>query len=294
MASPDPERKGVLALLDHGSGDLKTPSFQRSFAWERQQIDEWWGDLTRALNTQLPSEYFLGLIVIDSAKEIQDGQQRLATTLLFAAEIAKAIDSAKKSGPYNAQLANDALADVAQALRQTPSAALRISAADQDVLLERAGIRPDAPESTKRLSKARSILREHLEEDLKSRSSPDAQLARLKQWGSFLRQEAYVVVLRVPPKDAHNIFETLNTRGVRLSNGDLVKSHLISRATDTQLAISKWNEVTDALKDDKGNTRVTSRLSCCTSTAHATAEPHTASSSRPTGSRWRATIRWTP
>ena len=33
-------------------------------------------------------------------------------------------------------------------------------------------------------------------------------------------------------KDAHNIFETLNTRGVRITNGDLVTSHPIARATD--------------------------------------------------------------
>ncbi|MGN6867571.1 MAG: hypothetical protein ACTHMY_04110, partial [Solirubrobacteraceae bacterium] len=56
----------------------------------------------------------------------------------------------------------------------------------------------------------------------------------------------------MPPKDAHNIFETLNTRGVRLSNGDLVKSHLISRATSATVAISKWDQVTSALKDSKG------------------------------------------
>src|SRR5207245_1139908 len=36
------------------------------------------------------------------------------------------------------------------------------------------------------------------------------------------------------------------------SNGDLVKSHLISRATDTTLAITKWNVLTEALKDAKG------------------------------------------
>src|SRR5437660_1225576 len=122
--------------------------------------------------------------------------------------------------------------------RQTPTAPLRISAQDQEVLLNRAGIRGDSPESAKRLAAARKQLGSHLDVDLESRTSPDARLGRLKQWGSFLRHEAYVVVLRVPPKDAHNIFETLNTRGVRLSNGDLVKSHLLSRAADVDLATS--------------------------------------------------------
>ena len=251
MSSTAPDRKGILELLDHGS-NLTTPAFQRTFAWARQQIDEFWTDLTRALDAQPTDEYFLGLIVLDTTNQIQDGQQRLATTLLFASEISKRIDTSKAAGAHDAQLANDAAAAVASALRQDPSAPLRISAQDQEVLLNRAGIRGDAPESAKRLAVARSRIGSHLDDDLQSRTSPDARLSRLKQWGSFLRVEAYVVVLRVPTRDAHNIFETLNTRGVRLSNADLVKSHLISRATDTTLAIAKWNSVTDALKDAKG------------------------------------------
>jgi hypothetical protein len=150
------------------------------------------------------------------------------------------------------QLAIDASAQLTPALRQSPSAPLVISVQDQDALLNRAGIRSDAPESARRLSAARARIRRSLDSDQTARTTSDARLGRLKQWGTYLRSGAYVVVLRVSPKDAHNIFETLNTRGVRLSNGDLVKSHLISRATDTALAIVKWNAVTEALKDAKG------------------------------------------
>jgi hypothetical protein len=246
-----PDRKGILELLDYGS-DLETPPFQRTFAWGRQQIDEFWADLRRAIDGRPADEYFLGLVVLDTANQIQDGQQRLATTLLFASEISKRIEIVKAGGSHDAQLATDATAAVASALRQDPSTPLRISPQDQDVLLNRAGIRADLSESTKRLDAARSRIGRHLDADLNARETPDARLGRLKQWGTFLRTDAYVVVLRVPPKDAHNIFETLNTRGVRLSNGDLVKSHLISRATDTDLAIAKWNQVTDALKDEHG------------------------------------------
>jgi uncharacterized protein with ParB-like and HNH nuclease domain len=77
VPSPAPDRKGILALLDHGSS-LKTPAFQRTFAWARQQVDEFWTDLKRALDAQPSDEYFLGLIVLDTADQIQDGQQRLA------------------------------------------------------------------------------------------------------------------------------------------------------------------------------------------------------------------------
>lgn len=247
-----PERKGILELLDPGS-HLKTPAFQRSFAWGRAQIDDFWADLQNALDTASGSaDYFLGLLVLDNSDQIQDGQQRLATTLLLASEMHGLVQGAKAAGAHDPQLAIDVEAQITPALRHTPQAPLQISPQDQAFLLKRAGIRPDSPESNRRLAAARVVLRQHLSDDLTSRGTPDAQLSRLNQWAQYLRAQAYVVVLRVPPKDAHNIFETLNTRGVRLSNGDLVKSHLISRATNAAVAITKWDQVTGALKDSRG------------------------------------------
>lgn len=247
-----PKREGILAFLDFNS-HLKTPVFQRTFAWEKPQINDYWTDLRRALDAPKgPDDYFLGLVVLDNADQIQDGQQRLATTLLMASELHDLIQAAKNVGAHNAQLAIDAEAQVTPALRQSPGAPLVISSQDQSALLSRAGIRSDAPESTKRLAAARKQIRGYLEADLASKTTADSKLARLKSWGEFLRSEAYTVLLRVPERDAHNIFETLNTRGVRLSNGDLAKSHLVSRASDTSLAVTKWNDVTNALKDGKG------------------------------------------
>jgi hypothetical protein len=252
MALPDPERKGILELLD-SKDPLKTPPFQRSFAWERQEVDDYWTDLRRALDASGgATDYFLGLVVLDDKEHIQDGQQRLATTLLLASEIYQAVEAAKNEGPHTDQIAIDAAGAVLPALRQSPTAKLQISLQDQDALLKRTGVAADAPESTKRLAAARKRLSKQVGDDLATRTTPDAKLARLKQWGEYLRDGAYVVLLRVPPRDAHNIFETLNTRGVRLSNGDLVKSHLVGRSSDATAAVDKWNQVTSALKDEKG------------------------------------------
>jgi hypothetical protein len=252
VALPEPERKGILELLD-STEPLTTPPFQRTFAWDRPEVDDYWSDLKRALDTTGgPTDYFLGLIVLDDKRHIQDGQQRLAMTLLLSSEIYESVEAAKQAGSHDAQLAIDAAGPVVPALRQSPSAKLQISLQDQDVLLNRAGVESDSPESTRRLAAARARLRKHLDDDLRSRTTPDSKLARLKQWGEYLRAGAYIVVLRVPPRDAHNIFETLNTRGVRLSNGDLVKSHLIGRSSDAGVAVAKWDQVTNALKDVKG------------------------------------------
>jgi hypothetical protein len=244
---------GILELLDHGSS-LKIPPFQRSFAWEEEQVNEYWSDLKRALDRDGgPAEYFLGLIVVDQQAQIQDGQQRLATTLLLASEIYDAADAAKALGGATPSLATNVIGQVTPALRTSPSAPLCLNPADQELLLKRAGIRSDSPESVRRLAKAREVLAGLVQKEMAACSTPDERLRRLKKWSEFLRKPAYVIVLTVPERDAHNIFETLNTRGVRLSNGDLVKSHLIARADDTGAAVSKWNDITAALKDDKGS-----------------------------------------
>lgn len=63
MALPDPKRMGILELLD-SKAPLKTPPFQRSFAWSRQEINDYWIDLLAAIDTTGgPTDYFLGLVV---------------------------------------------------------------------------------------------------------------------------------------------------------------------------------------------------------------------------------------
>src|SRR5437773_2895971 len=71
---------------------LAVPVYQRSYAWTRDQVDEYWDDLRSAFSDNAP-EYFLGTIVLtrpssSSARDtIIDGQQRLATTSILLAAI---------------------------------------------------------------------------------------------------------------------------------------------------------------------------------------------------------------
>ena len=221
MASSEPKRDGILRVVD---AVLYNPGLPTLICVEQAHIDEYWTDLQRALDTPGESaDYFLGLVVLDHSNQIQDGQQRLATTLLLASEMYEFIERAKATAPHDGRLAKDALAQVAAVLRASPSAPLVIGLKNQDILLNRAGIRSNSPESAKRLVAARSRLSTHLESDLQARTTADSRLARLKQWGEFLRTKAYVVTFRVPPKDAHNIFETLNTRDFAFQTETLLR-----------------------------------------------------------------------
>src|SRR6188768_2405762 len=96
----------------------------------------------------------MGLIVVDEDRRIQDGQQRLATTLIFVQELyatAKALVADPQHNP-------DLFDDVNQILSRLGSAnkpGLEISASDQAALLKRVGIIGTLPESTRRLEAAR-------------------------------------------------------------------------------------------------------------------------------------------
>lgn len=60
------------------------PSYQRDYAWEKEEIDDLFGDIQEALEAGSP--HYLGTIVLASTRspyEIVDGQQRLSTLMLI-------------------------------------------------------------------------------------------------------------------------------------------------------------------------------------------------------------------
>jgi len=68
---------------------FKVPEHQRNFSWELSNVNQFFEDVTKAMEDKDP-DYFVGLIVLMGPREgvwhILDGQQRLATvTMLYSA-----------------------------------------------------------------------------------------------------------------------------------------------------------------------------------------------------------------
>ena len=91
---PDPIEATDVQLdsIGHLISDRKieVPTHQRSFAWGKDQVTDLFRDLADAIRSNAP-EYFLGTIVLTPAPSgkvhVIDGQQRIATTLVFIAEV---------------------------------------------------------------------------------------------------------------------------------------------------------------------------------------------------------------
>lgn len=89
-----------------------------------------------------------------------------------------------------------------------------------------------------------------------------AHAAHLIRWMKFIEHNATVVVVTVPDEiGAFRIFETLNDRGLRASQADILKNYFFSKA-GARLAEAQmmWNQITatlETLGDDNGDRLVT-------------------------------------
>lgn len=86
-------------------------------------------------------------------------------------------------------------------------------------------------ESHKRIKKASEIAAAHIEHVLAQYTKEPAKTSRLREWAKFIKDGAQVILLRVPDHlNAFVMFETLNDRGLKASQADLLKNYLLSLA----------------------------------------------------------------
>ncbi len=77
-------------------GVFEIPSYQRGYAWQKEQLEDFWNDLEHVSKLENKFHYMHSLTLRgleneleDSAFEIIDGQQRLATSLILLSLLAK-------------------------------------------------------------------------------------------------------------------------------------------------------------------------------------------------------------
>ena len=225
---------------------LRVPEFQRSYAWELEQVDTYWADLRAAIDLPSPS-YFLGTVVLSSEKmgasTIIDGQQRLATTALLLCAIRD--EFAQVRDPRAAAVQNQYLSffDMQDGDQQPR---LQLNTEDDGFyrVLALQG-QPGTPDSssTKRLLAAYGYLREAIQREVAA--ARDHWSARLFKWTEFLERDVHIITVDVPTAaDAFMIFETLNDRGMPLTVADLLKNYLFGVAADDLASVrTAWSQM---------------------------------------------------
>jgi len=237
---------------------LAIPPHQREYAWDADQVGQLYTDLQQAKSEN--NDYFLGTIVTiptdnDKTLEIVDGQQRLTTTAILLAAIRDYLLENEDASIVVESIENEFLSTIDRSMGQRV-ARLKLNVDDnaffQDLIGQRGTILPPVPsrESHQRLIEASKVAREMVQRILAPFGAPH-RVDALNEWLEFVEHNATVVLLKAPDgAQAFRMFETLNDRGLKTSQVDLVKSYLFGQAhRRIGEAQAKWSSMRNMLEE---------------------------------------------
>ncbi len=209
-------------------GQYIVPHFQRAYSWRRSQWATLWADIQELYALDTPQPHFMGSVVLltDSddvsgeARLLIDGQQRLVTLSLFLAALR---DRAQSTDPALSERVHETfLLDGGGTKRAQP----RIMCSYQDheafaAVVMRGETTPGSP-----------VLEayETFASDLGTRE--DADLERLAE--VVLTQLRFVAITLDEADNPYRVFESLNAKGMPLTQGDLLRNYFFMRLPTTE------------------------------------------------------------
>lgn len=252
---PEAEAEIGFAQLGLGSvlkqNQLVVPTNQREYAWELKEVRTLFRDFAREL-AGADRTYFLGTVVTiprpNGYLEVVDGQQRLATTAILLSAIRDYLRLAEPD--LAASIDTDFLSFFNRPSRaRVPR--LRLNVDDDDFFRQR--LEGGQPQPTK---SSHHLLNDAFKEasnqvlNIVAELDPKDHGDILNRWIDFVETRASVILLRVPnAANAYRMFETLNDRGKRVSQSDLVKNYLFGAARDRLHEVQqRWAYMRGALE----------------------------------------------
>lgn len=246
-----PYTRSIIELFD-GKRRYLIPLYQRQYAWQVEpQLRLLWDDITRAYNRLVTDRaslipHFMGAMVISQIKtfgkevqafEVIDGQQRLTTFQLLLAALR---DVAGANGSsYRAEiqkyLLNEGIMETfdVERFKVWPSLMDRRSFAqvvDPDTNLDAIVKRPAEEDGfVRKATLAYEWFRERINSHVGIGEGYDE--SKLEKLFEAMKEGLAVVSIELEGgDDPQTIFETLNSRGVDLTPGDLMRNFIFQRA----------------------------------------------------------------
>ena len=234
---------------------LIVPMNQREYAWTDREVRQLFHDFAKAISDD-EANYFLGTIVTiprkDNSLEVVDGQQRLATTAILLAAIRDYLSEEEKI--LVESINNEFLTGIDRDKRsRVPKLKLNV---DDNLLFRWIIAKAEGEQKPKNTKPSHERLESAHKEAIKHVSKTVAPHDDknhgdiLNKWVSFIEKRAMVVLLKVPnDANAYKMFETLNDRGLRTSQADLIKNYLFGKAGNRISEVqSNWNYMRGTLE----------------------------------------------
>ncbi len=217
----------------------KVPRFQRDYSWTEEQWDDLWLDIQNVLQGEEPAHY-MGYLVLQSRDnkkfDVIDGQQRLTTLSILVLAILKGLEllikddiDSENNTRRQDQLRNSYIGFL-DPVTLVPKSKLTLNR-NNDVFfqnylipLQRLPLRNLKP-SEHQMRKAFNWFLDKISKNY----LPKRDGATLAEFLDSLSDKLFFTVITVDDEiNAYKVFETLNTRGVKLSSTDLLKNYLFS------------------------------------------------------------------
>lgn len=260
------------ALLNTDTEDLKellsngksysVPPYQRDYSWKQEHWEDLWGDLLSVENTG--DDHYMGAVVLESGERKQfriiDGQQRMATlSVLVLAAVDYLYELAKQGIESTANEERAKLLESSYlgakdptSLRITPK--LKLNANDDDFFQLNLAQRKPPQGGLRGLRDSEELLWRcflFFKSKVAEKFDPNKKGEYVAAFISDIVTERLVFIsVRVQDQlSAYTVFETLNARGLELTETDLLKNYLLSladRLSKSQMepVLRQWARIT--------------------------------------------------
>lgn len=225
------ESVGLASVLT--GNVLQIPPHQRDYAWTADKVQQLFSDLATAKDGNL--DYFLGTIVTikkgdQKPLDVVDGQQRLTTTYLMICAIRDYLVKINRGEDAVRSIESTILNTIDRRTGDKPRLTLNTDDREFFRSLTKSSVKfsdlhptRDSHDLLLDAAKAAAKWVTQITAIADTNSVPDV----LNRWLDYLEQDAQVVLLKASNgARAFKMFETLNDRGLRTSQADLVKSYL--------------------------------------------------------------------
>lgn len=216
------------------------PAFQRPYSWEKAMCDKLFTDITDAFERDQTNPYYLGNVVTYKEGDenyVIDGQQRLTTLMLFAKALLECAGTFK-------DLEN--MLRVCDPKTGGLSDELKIESRviDEDFnVLKQIIVKGESSTNNHKLVKNYDFLSEQIKNWRATHNTTD----ELDNFIKYFLEKVVLLPIKCDSKDdALIIFNTLNDRGLVLTDADVFKGTIYSQITtesDKKEFIESWNEL---------------------------------------------------
>lgn len=249
---------GPVTLLEilQSKHEYTSPLFQRRYVWGKKEISKLWEDIDEVLDGQ-ESSRFLGALVLEvkssglafqvDSSWIIDGQQRLTTLYIALLKIAKlALEINRKD--LASSIVEDYLLNTKGSSKNAPKLVPTLPdyAQFNELFQPLADFEPNLRASYGQDDKTLSVAAKTIESEIRKRALSEGSIApdRLIEISSTVLQKLKFVQISLgDSEDPHQVFDSLNGRGVRLENKDLIRNIVFQRlAANPSAASSLYNQ----------------------------------------------------